>query len=76
MMGLGWQELLIVLVMIKINFGAGKTFKVGSAVDRGPKELRAGDDQSAKAVGPGASLENEGMVFRDRARLVDHIEQV
>ena len=41
MMGLGWQELLIVLVIVMIIFGAGKLTDVGSAVGRGIKEFKA-----------------------------------
>lgn len=42
MMGLGWQELLIVLVIIMIVFGAGKLPEIGSALGRGVKEFKAG----------------------------------
>ena len=40
-MGLGWQELLIVLVIVMIIFGAGKLTDVGSALGRGIKEFKA-----------------------------------
>ena len=39
-MGLGWQELLIVLVIIVIIFGAGKIPEVGSALGRGVKDFK------------------------------------
>lgn len=40
MAGLGWQELLIVLVIIVIIFGAGKLPEIGSALGRGVKEFK------------------------------------
>lgn len=40
MMGFGWQELLIVLVIVMIIFGAGKLTQVGTALGRGVKEFK------------------------------------
>ena len=40
MMGLGWQELLIVLIIVMIIFGAGKLTDVGSALGQGVKEFK------------------------------------
>ncbi len=47
-MGLGWQELLIVLMIILIVFGAGKLPQVGSALGRSTKEFKveAGNEES------------------------------
>jgi sec-independent protein translocase protein TatA len=42
MMGFGWQELLIVLVIVMIIFGAGKLTSVGNALGRGVKEFKLG----------------------------------
>ncbi len=39
-MPIGWQELLIVLVIVLIVFGAGKLAGVGSAVGRSVREFR------------------------------------
>ena len=44
MMGLGWQELLIVLVIIIIIFGAGKIPEVGSALGRGVRDFKETKD--------------------------------
>jgi sec-independent protein translocase protein TatA len=44
MMGLGWQELLIVLVIIMIIFGAGKLPQVGRSLGLGVKEFKAEAD--------------------------------
>jgi sec-independent protein translocase protein TatA len=40
MLGFGWQELLIVLVIVMIIFGAGKLTQVGTALGRGVKEFK------------------------------------
>ena len=52
MMGLGWQELAIVLVIIVIIFGAGKLPEMGSGLGRGIKEFKmyASDDGPAEPV--------------------------
>ena len=43
-MGLGWQELLIVLVIVMIIFGAGKLPQVGRSLGLGVKEFKAEAD--------------------------------
>ena len=40
-MGLGWRELLIVLVIVVIIFGAGKLPALGGSLGRGLKEFKA-----------------------------------
>ena len=40
MAGLGWQELLIVLVIIMIIFGAGKLPEIAKALGQGVKEFK------------------------------------
>ena len=52
MMGLGWQELVIVMVIILIIFGAGKLPQVMSSLGQGVKEFKqeavgAGDASTA-----------------------------
>ncbi len=48
MAGLGWQELLLILLIVVIIFGAGKLPEIGGAVGRGIKEFRtATADESA-----------------------------
>jgi sec-independent protein translocase protein TatA len=67
MAGLGWQELVIVLVIIMIIFGAGKLPEIAKSLGQGVKEFReeaqapvvpastqataAGDDLKASASG-------------------------
>jgi sec-independent protein translocase protein TatA len=48
MFGLGTPELLIVLVLVLIIFGAGKLPQLGGALGRGIKNFKAGagDDES------------------------------
>ncbi len=50
-MGLGWQELLIVLMIILIVFGAGKLPQVGSALGRSTKEFKV-EASSEEPNGP------------------------
>ena len=40
MMGLGWQELTIILIIVVIVFGAGKLPEVGGALGKGIKEFK------------------------------------
>jgi sec-independent protein translocase protein TatA len=46
-MGFGWQELLIVLVIVMIIFGAGKLPQVGRSLGLGVKEFKAEADGSS-----------------------------
>lgn len=38
---MGWPELVLILVVLLVVFGAGKLPQVGSAIGRGIKELRS-----------------------------------
>jgi sec-independent protein translocase protein TatA len=40
MMGLGWQELVIVLVIVMIIFGAGRLPEVAKSLGQGVKEFK------------------------------------
>ena len=40
MFGLGWTELLIILVIIMIIFGVGKLPEIGSGLGKGIKEFK------------------------------------
>ncbi len=48
MAGLGWQELVIVLVIIMIIFGAGKLPEIAKSLGQGVKEFR--EEASASVV--------------------------
>lgn len=48
---LGWQELLIILVILALLFGAGRVAGLGGALGRGIREFRQearGDDDEKK----------------------------
>ena len=47
-MGFGWQELLIVLVIVMIIFGAGKLPEIAKSLGQGVKEFR--EEASAPVV--------------------------
>ena len=67
MMGLGWQELLIVLIIVMIIFGAGKLTDVGSALGRGIKEFKAeaaGKEPDAVAADTGGKDGDRGIESR------------
>jgi sec-independent protein translocase protein TatA len=49
MAGLGWQELVIVLVIIMIIFGAGKLPEVARSLGQGVKEFKS---EANQPVGP------------------------
>ena len=51
--GLGWQELLIVLVIIALIFGASRVADLGGALGRGIREFRTearGDEEEEEAA--------------------------
>jgi sec-independent protein translocase protein TatA len=51
MFGLGTQELIIILVLVLIIFGAGKLPQVGSALGKGLRNFKSGmkDDEDEKS---------------------------
>ena len=60
MMGLGWQELAIILVIVIVIFGAGKLPEIGSGLGKGirgfKEESGIGDDKkSSDAIEQGRS---------------------
>ena len=56
MAGLGWQELVIVLVIIMIIFGAGKLPEIAKSLGQGVKEFRA---EASAPVAPVKSTTTE-----------------
>jgi sec-independent protein translocase protein TatA len=66
MAGLGWQELLIVLVIIMIIFGAGKLPDVAKSFGQGVKEFK--QEASARE---GATAVSTDLEARDEAKGVD-----
>ena len=53
--GLGWQELLIVLVIVALIFGASRVADLGGALGRGIREFRQ------EASSPDSESEDEAM---------------
>ena len=50
---LGWQELVIVLIIVIIIFGAGKLPEIGGAVGKSIKEFRTqAQDEDDKQISP------------------------
>ncbi|MBN1365615.1 MAG: twin-arginine translocase TatA/TatE family subunit [Syntrophaceae bacterium] len=46
MFGMGWQELIIVLIIVVIIFGVGKLPEIGSALGRGIKNFKKSMNES------------------------------
>jgi sec-independent protein translocase protein TatA len=57
--GLGWQELLIVLVIIALIFGASRVADLGGALGRGIREFRQ-EARSDDEPEEGAASDEEG----------------
>ncbi|MDP9365194.1 MAG: twin-arginine translocase TatA/TatE family subunit [Chloroflexota bacterium] len=66
MAGLGWQELLIVLVIIMVIFGAGKLPDVARSLGQGVKEFKkeAADQPGGTITSASATTDRD----RDRER--------
>ncbi len=75
MAGLGWQELVIVLVIIMIIFGAGKLTQVGSALGRGVKDFKteAVGGESDGAIAADTVGKDEGRAPGSREVRADRI---
>lgn len=58
---LGWQELLIVLVILALVFGASRVADLGGALGKGIREFRSeaggGDKDKDKAAAPAATAD-------------------
>jgi sec-independent protein translocase protein TatA len=50
MPGLGWQELVIVLIIVIIIFGAGKLPEIGGAMGKSIKEFKKASDDDTPSV--------------------------
>ena len=53
MFGLGTQELLIILVLVMIIFGAGKLPQVGGALGKGLRNFKKGMNDTAEDIEEG-----------------------
>jgi sec-independent protein translocase protein TatA len=73
MLGLGWQELVIVLVIIMIIFGAGKLPEVAKSLGQGVKEFKqestgATDTLAAASAPRGDAFDSTGSTERTKVR--------
>jgi len=67
MFGLGFPELLIILVIILVIFGAGKLPQVGEALGKGLNKFRtAMDDKSEKGEASGSTLPTASTLPEDK----------
>jgi sec-independent protein translocase protein TatA len=72
MFGLGWQELVIVLVIIMIIFGAGKLPEVAKSLGQGVKEFKqesAGSTDSLAAASAASGDAYDGAPSDERAKV-------
>ena len=73
MAGLGWQELVIVLVIIMIIFGAGKLPEVAKSLGQGVKEFKrestgATDSLAAASATQGDAFDSAPSAERAKVR--------
>jgi sec-independent protein translocase protein TatA len=71
MFGLGWQELVVVLVIIMIIFGAGKLPEVVKSLGQGVKEFKqeaAGAPDSLAAASAASGEAYDGRASAERAK--------
>ncbi len=74
MMGLGWQELFIVLIIIVIIFGAGKIPEVGSALGKGIRDFKAEAGEKEEPAPIAASTDvHDGRMAERRELRADQI---
>jgi len=50
MFGLGTQELLIILALVMVVFGAGKLPQVGTALGKGIRNFKAGVSEASEEI--------------------------
>jgi sec-independent protein translocase protein TatA len=71
MAGLGWQELVIVLVIVIIIFGAGKLPEIGGALGKGIKEFKSQSSDDSLPEGTGTTTTPPR---REEPRVIDSRE--
>jgi sec-independent protein translocase protein TatA len=72
MLGLGWQELVIVLVIIMIIFGAGKLPEVAKSLGQGVKEFKqesTGSTDSLAAASAASGDSYDSVPSAERAKV-------
>ncbi len=71
MMGIGFPELMIILVIIMIIFGAGKLPEIGSAFGRSIKNFKTSMREAEEAEAEGQVAEGEAPVAENEQELSD-----
>ncbi len=59
MFGMGWQELVIVLIIVVIIFGVGKLPEIGSALGRGIKNFKKSMNEQNEITDNSSKKEEE-----------------
>ena len=76
--GLGWQELLIVLVIVALIFGASRVADLGGALGRGIREFRQearSEDEAGDQAPPAAAASEAPAAAADSAEAPKDGEQ-
>ena len=67
---LGWQELVIVLIIVIIIFGAGKLPEIGGALGKGIKEFKSNaNEDGVEPIASGST--STSRVRRDEPKVVE-----
>lgn len=79
MMGLGWQELAIILVIVIVIFGAGKLPEIGSGLGKGirgfKEESGLGDDKKADDAIEQGTSQTASTITESRAAVEDTVDR-
>lgn len=79
MMGLGWQELAIILVIVIVIFGAGKLPEIGSGLGKGirgfKEESGLGDDKKADGAIEQGKSQTTSTIVDSRERVEDMVDR-
>jgi sec-independent protein translocase protein TatA len=70
MPSLGWQELVIVLIIVIIIFGAGKLPEIGGAMGKSIKEFKRASDEETDAL-PNQTTTNTATRRDDGPKVVE-----
>jgi sec-independent protein translocase protein TatA len=79
MMGLGWQELAIILVIVIVIFGAGKLPEIGSGLGKGirgfKEESGLGDEKKADDAIEQGTSQTSSRITETRTPLEEPVDR-
>lgn len=79
MMGLGWQELAIILVIVIVIFGAGKLPEIGSGLGKGirgfKEESGLSDDKKADDAIEQGTSQTASTITENRTAVEDKVDR-